>query len=325
MQACPICAERLGGGAPPPSLAETYSIDCPNCGQYRITDTLVSTIGAFDDQPIARAKLSHAVYRMQRSGEPPLLTDKTAKDITRSAELPTALEQLDNLVLSLGSAMREPGEEEHLYPNTVRARVGAVSEVGAGWVLKTAHEMELISGLFTPSLSDLACIVSATLTAAGWSRFEELQRAGAASRLAFMAMQFGDQELDRIFEEIFKPSVKRAGFSLRRVDEEPRAGLIDDKLRIEIRRSRFLIADITHANRGAYWEAGYAEGMGLPVIYTCSKAAFHSNNKAVAPHFDTNHHLTVVWDTFDLKKAGDDLAAVIRATLPESATLSDDD
>ena len=34
--------------------------------------------------------------------------------------------------------------------------------------------------------------------------------------------------------------------------------------------------------------------------------------------------LTVLWDKDDLEKAGNDLAATIRATLPEDAKLSDE-
>jgi nucleoside 2-deoxyribosyltransferase len=60
---------------------------------------------------------------------------------------------------------------------------------------------------------------------------------------------------------------------------------------VEIRACRFLIADLTHANNGAYWEAGFAEGLGKPVTYTCKKSEF-----AKASHFDTNHHLTVLWE-----------------------------
>ena len=63
---------------------------------------------------------------------------------------------------------------------------------------------------------------------------------------------------------------------------------------MEIRTSRFLIADLTHENPGAYWEAGYAEGLGKPVIYTCEKKKFENQVKT---HFDTNHHLTLQWDS----------------------------
>jgi len=41
-----------------------------------------------------------------------------------------------------------------------------------------------------------------------------------------------------------------------------------------IRTARFVIADLTHDNNGAYFEAGFAEGLGLPVIYTCEAGKF---------------------------------------------------
>ena len=104
-----------------------------------------------------------------------------------------------------------------------------------------------------------------------------------------------------------------------RLDEQPQAGLIDDRLRLEIRRSRFLVADLTRASNGAYWEAGYAEGLGKPVIYTCERTEFQKHGT----HFDTNHLHTVIWEESDLKTAGDRLALTIRTTLPDEAKLDD--
>jgi nucleoside 2-deoxyribosyltransferase len=66
----------------------------------------------------------------------------------------------------------------------------------------------------------------------------------------------------------------------------------------EIRMCRFLIADLTCGNQGAYWEAGYAEGLGKPVIYTCNKSYFDKEGT----HFDTNHHQTVLWDPARLEQ-----------------------
>jgi nucleoside 2-deoxyribosyltransferase len=89
---------------------------------------------------------------------------------------------------------------------------------------------------------------------------------------------------------------------------------------VEIHSSEFLVADLTHDNPGAYWEAGYAEGLGKPVIYICEKEKFETTKT----HFDTNHHLTIVWDKDALQKAGEDLKATIRATLPHLARQEDE-
>jgi nucleoside 2-deoxyribosyltransferase len=90
-------------------------------------------------------------------------------------------------------------------------------------------------------------------------------------------------------------------------------------LTLYTRQSKFLIADLTHGNAGAYWEAGFAEGLGKPVIYTCKKDVF--DNKRV--HFDANHHLTVIWNIATLENAAQELKNTIRATFPDEAKMSD--
>lgn len=134
-----------------------------------------------------------------------------------------------------------------------------------------------------------------------------------------MAMKFGDENLSIVLEKVFKPSARRAGFDLVKLDDVPKAGLIDDRLRVEIQVSDFVVADLTHDNLGAYWEAGYAEGLGKPVIYTCEKSKFAT----AKTHFDTNHHLTILWDFAAPEAAGNELVATIRATLPHLASLVD--
>ena len=114
--------------------------------------------------------------------------------------------------------------------------------------------------------------------------------------------------------------MKKTGFELFRLDETLTAGIIDNQLRVQIRNSRFLLADITYNNLGAYWEAGYAEGLGKPVIYLCERKKFDETKT----HFDTNHHTTIIYDKDDLEKAEKDLKATIRSTLPAEAKMIDD-
>ena len=156
----------------------------------------------------------------------------------------------------------------------------------------------------------------------GWRRVTELRRGAIESRQAFMAMKYGDPLLERIVEDVFRPAVEQTGFRLKRLDDDPRAGLIDDRLRVELGLSRFLLADMTHGNQGVYWEAGFAEGLGKPVIYTCEKAVFENND--TRPHFDTNHHQNVLWSENRIDQAALDLKATIRATLPGEAKMTDE-
>jgi nucleoside 2-deoxyribosyltransferase len=138
-----------------------------------------------------------------------------------------------------------------------------------------------------------------------------------------MAMKYGDAELNALVAKHFAPEVRKTGFDLRRLDQSQPAGLIDDQLRVLIRTSRFLVCDLTHVNRGAYWEAGFAEALGRPVIYTCRKDVFEDRKHEHHPHFDTNHMVTVIWDPGDPAKAASRLKHTVRATLPSEAQLSD--
>lgn len=147
-------------------------------------------------------------------------------------------------------------------------------------------------------------------------KISEIKHSSSFGSQAFIAMRFGDEELDCLLENYIRKSVKETGFSLMRLDDRPKAGSIDDRLRVETRRSRFVLADLTHANLGAYWEAGFAEGAGKPVIYLCKKEIFDDHK--TKPHFDTKHHLTVLWDCNDYVSFSQKLKDTIRATIPEA-------
>ncbi|MEQ1589515.1 MAG: hypothetical protein ABL902_04075 [Gallionella sp.] len=268
-----------------------------------------------------RAILSYAIRRMGREDSRPFIFEDNAQSILQNTTLPPATEQLDNLILYLGKTLEEPGALlSVLEPNTMRATLGAITATGADWVLQKAIQLELVEAMRLHG----GGIASVTLSISGWQRFTELLTSTITSRRAFMAMKFGDEEMNNIFTNCFKPAAARAGYNLVKLDDEPRAGLIDDRLRLEIRTSRFLIADLSHANKGAYWEAGYAEGLGRPVIYTCKTSVFEHEDPNMRPHFDTNHYLTVPWDSNELQLAADKLTATIRVTLPSEAKLVDE-
>ena len=111
----------------------------------------------------------------------------------------------------------------------------------------------------------------------------------------FLAMQFDDRQLDELARAHIKPGIQASlGYVVRDVRDVTQAGSIDELIRNSIRNAKFVIADLSHGNNGAYWEAGFAEGMGIPVIYICEERVFKRNGT----HFDTNHLTTVVW-SFD--------------------------
>lgn len=124
-----------------------------------------------------------------------------------------------------------------------------------------------------------------SLTNKGWEKFQDLQKIKEGRRV-FVAMSFGDKNTNEQRKSFFELSIKKPlqeiGFSAERVDTKTRVGLIDLQIIQDIAQSSLVIADISDNNLGVYWEAGYAEGIGRPVLY------IRDGNKE-KPHFDVQH------------------------------------
>lgn len=313
---CPVCKTPLSDVGRLTS-GDWKQFNCPNCGGYELTGTDVQMVrNGVNESPEFGPCLAHKIRRMQRNKEwprvPSDLIDRMRKD-EQERNLPDPAEQADNMVLWVGDTQRHSGTLIPLNYNNSRAVVGAFDDRGVLFISEALREQGLAK---VDTASDEGTI---RLTFAGWQRYHQLKRLSTSGPRAFMAMPFGNEILNDLFRNHFKPAVALTGFDLQRLDEEPKAGFINNRLLVEIRRARFLVADLTDWNAGAYWEAGFAEGLGKPVIYTCEREIF----KTKGTHFDTNHHQTVLWDAAEPAKAVEDLKATIRATLPDEARMED--
>lgn len=131
------------------------------------------------------------------------------------------------------------------------------------------------------------------LTVSGYHRIAEY-KTNLESSQAFVAMWF-DDSMDEPFDNGVRLAITDAGYNPLRIDQKPDIDKIDDEIISEIRRSRFLVADFTHGKDGArggvYFEAGFAHGLGIPVIYSCR------SDMVDKLHFDTRQYAHIVWET----------------------------
>lgn len=313
---CPICRTSLIESPQMGGAMDMYLYNCPCCGRFNLTgsaDAIIPNRLASADSKL-RAAISHFIRVRQGTNPPITLDSKTFNRLEEEAVIPNVFEQMENLLRHFAEESKDPGIGVDFSRSTGWALIGAISPDAAYYCLQALEHEGYLSSLQTNLEGDS----KVQLSPRGWQKFEEIRRGHTQGRRAFMAMKFGDDELDALFSEHMRPAVLETGFDLVRLDDNPKAGLIDDRLRVEIKSSRLLIADLTHANEGAYWEAGYAEGLGKPVIYTCSKKVFDERGT----HFDTNHHLTVLWDSQSPIEACDKLKATIRNTIPEAVLVS---
>jgi hypothetical protein len=283
------------------------------------------------DKRINRTLLSHRIRKMQvddtRTEGGPVVIYIADLSIYVDQRAPNPQEQADNLILWIGT--QQDGRPESWASSRIEplaAIVGAAvspdvgNEPGFQWL---QHQYQVVkyqrSDLFDTDLNKVPSQLSFRLTMKGWSLYEELRRRVVDSKKAFMAMKFNDITMDNMLQSCFKPAAARTGFVLFALNDGQPAGLIDNQIRAAIRTARFVIADLTHDNNGAYFEAGFAEGLGMPVIYTCENGKFREKKT----HFDTNHMVTVPWTETEPEIAARLLTATIRATVPGEAKLED--
>lgn len=129
---------------------------------------------------------------------------------------------------------------------------------------------------------------------AGYIHCEQLQARQAASAQGFVAMWF-DSSMKEAWTHGFEPAILAAGYDPVRVDGIEHTDKIDDRIIAEIRRSRFVVADFTEHRGGVYFEAGFALGLNLPVIWSCHGSHIEKL------HFDIRQYNTIPWrDPADL-------------------------
>ena len=138
---------------------------------------------------------------------------------------------------------------------------------------------------------------------AGRIHVEQRTRELDEKRQGFVAMSFDPCLKHYVFELGIEPALEAAGYEAFRIDRKAFTGDVVDEILAEIRKSRFVVADFTACKEctvdepcngapgGVYYEAGFAQGLDIPVFLTCRKGC----TKAV--HFDIDHLKRIEWET----------------------------
>jgi nucleoside 2-deoxyribosyltransferase len=147
------------------------------------------------------------------------------------------------------------------------------------------------------------------LTPAGYDHLDALRNAASTSQpMGFCAMWFAP-EVVPVWTDAIKPAIEQAGYDALRIDGVEHNNRIDDEIMTHIRRSRFVVADFTGQRGGVYFEAGFALGLGRPVIWTVRSDALHD------VHFDNRQYNFLQWNLNDLDDLCERLQYRIEATV----------
>jgi len=148
---------------------------------------------------------------------------------------------------------------------------------------------------------------SVRITVEGWQRLHEIGNPRPDSRQAFVAMWF-DAQMNEAFTDGIYKALEQTGYVPFRVDLTEHNNKICDEIAAGIRNSGLMVVDLTGHRGGAYFEAGMALGLGIPVIWTCRK------DQSKDAHFDIRQYNRIEWST--PKELREKLVHRIEATAP---------
>ena len=317
---CPVCgctdAERYANSAP-----VTFFYICPVCGRYEYTEDEITNpslnknklgsylyYNGFRNRGDSSAHKYHTTLAKEKCDEyvsefkngntdfgHPVHMDN---DIIDAWYPRSFVEKINMILMKLDDISEYVGQEikiskYELYGLTFVERYIRNSEdvmeeneivQQATFFTKYLNDVEYIKGGLTISGDQTRPL---SITPKGYQLIDQLQRDTGKGRDVLVAMKFGDDTLN--LREAIKMGIRDAGYNPILIDEVEHNELITPELLSHIKNSKFVVVDLTHENNGAYFEEGYAMGLGKPVIQLCNK-----NTKL---HFDIAQKNTIMWET----------------------------
>lgn len=272
-----VSAQSLGG-----TLEEVV---CPRCGKYQITFTAKAVANARD----ADFKLSAWLRSRSATSAIPKLDITNLEEVSKSLPTYRVAEKQLLFMRALEEATNYAGRKVHIVQDLDFPLAWCSSSDELNYVIRALMGRDLIALDTFPDPQD-SFSIELTITPRGWDYLDAADKSPKIRDQVFVAMAFAP-ELRSAWDDGIKLALSNSRYRPYRVDAEEHLDRIDAKIITEIRNSRFLVADVTLQRPGVYFEAGFAIGLGLPVVWCVRK----DDLKNV--HFDTRQYNHVVWET----------------------------
>ena len=282
-------------------------IDSPRAGgEYLVNGSDLPALELTDER--LKARQTTLLVEQRRFGNPcPELSAAFVSQALQSHNM-AVQDRADRLLQFIHRLTNEIGEAISFNHQNIMCTAMAWSESIS--VEEVEFLLDYIVDRFWLDRNEEATTKSYVITVNGYGRIDELKSVNTESSQAFVAMWM-DNSLDDAWEHGIKPGISDAGYKAMRFDRKEHNDKIDDQIIAEIRRSRFVVADFTQGQDGArggvYFEAGFAKGLGIEVIFTCRQDL----RKFI--HFDTRQYNHIFWqEPEDLrKKLADRISATV--------------
>ena len=308
-QHCPICKTSV---QPVRASLESYSVPCVRCGHLRMHEDHWEELHAVrfpGNESRIRANISGWLRERSDQARGPIpVTPELVKQLA-TLNMPRIEGRIDRLLKALDARtdfLGQPVIDTHTE--------WATSWVARTWSLHFEELLTLLAYSEDAGLVKLDTLETpsegVTILPAGWKRIEDTFARNAPTIQVFVAMAFTD-DLQEAYDIGIDPAIRATGYSPLRIDRKEHANKIDDEIIGEIRRSRFVVADLTHQRQSVYYEAAFGQALNLPVIWTCHKDDLKNT------HFDVRQYNCIDWSTpIELRDRLEKRIAAILGRLP---------
>jgi hypothetical protein len=274
---------------PEPIFGDNTTLDSPRAGGKYIIAGSASAMAP--DLPVQKKMaLTTWLCNQRRLGVPvPKINEYNLAEITSGARLIVS-ERINRALLFIANEIPRVDQKFQFDPKRdtlSRFQAEAECEDGneAGGLIQLMERMGLLT--LAENSADRWQV-----SPEGWMRVEELTARASDSTQGFVAMWF-DEAVKLAWTDGIKPAIEGSGYRALRIDNVEHNGKVDDRIIAEIRRSRFLVADFSCEEKkvrgGVYYEAGFAEGISIPIFWTCRKESIDDL------HFDTRQYNHIIW------------------------------
>lgn len=263
LENCPICDRKISPAEKDNS--RMYTVNCPRCTIFSISHMCMAAAdmrAKIKDHSAALSGLSRELHSSDREAMKILTTniDELAGDYL--------VPDTDDIERKAEKLLRELKLRSGTYGATILLQVDRDLSIAYA---QDVHEFSGIVRLLADSgmisietKTNLGYHVS--LSARGWTKITSLlKNRPNNSTQAFVAIWFHDQ-MNASAKAICN-AITTSGYIPMCIKDEHFSGRIMDKALGEIRSSKFLVVDLTGQRASVFFEAGFAHGIGLDIIY----------------------------------------------------------
>lgn len=284
---CPICGSMPKHASMLEPIEKLEAcVDCPRCGRFLMHMDMVEELNRCQPKFDGWYRLSAWTREQTENGAPWPRLAQRLQEVSTWLPHRRVREQLDMLLHLVDLRTAQYGEAVPIDDCADAARLWTRGKEEILFLAKAAEKQ----GRLMNQGYDGHAMLRLLLTPEGFLHLEEMDRSDARNDRVFVAMWF-DATLDDAYEHGIKAGIAAAGYTPVRLDREAAHGdRIDARILVEIRRSRAVLADATGVRPNVLYEAGFADGLGKPVVWTV-----HKGDVGKLP-FDTRQLLHVVWE-----------------------------